>query len=107
MRFTAHTIFGLGGLFDVATPGGVPEHRADFGQTLAKWGWQDSRYLVLPVLGPSSIRDGIGRGGDAGFSFAWRSEREEARYGWIPLDGLQARHAPLPLHHQSQSAYDR
>ncbi|HLS04917.1 MAG TPA: VacJ family lipoprotein [Wenzhouxiangella sp.] len=106
MRFTANTVFGIGGLFDVATPGGVPEHRADFGQTLAKWGWKDSRYLVLPVLGPSSIRDGIGRGGDAGFSFAWRWVLEETSYGWILLDGIQARHALLPLDADIQSAYD-
>ncbi|HET9484296.1 MAG TPA: VacJ family lipoprotein, partial [Xanthomonadales bacterium] len=60
-RFFVNTVFGLGGLFDPATAGKAPYHNADFGQTFAKWGWRDSRYLVLPMFGASTLRDGFGR----------------------------------------------
>ena len=48
---------GGGGLFDVATPMGLPEHEEDFGQTLAVWGVDEGSYLYLPFLGPNSVRD--------------------------------------------------
>ncbi|HEU5295602.1 MAG TPA: VacJ family lipoprotein [Burkholderiaceae bacterium] len=59
MRFSANTVFGFGGLFDVA--GASIERRPeDFGQTLGRWGLPPGPYLVLPVLGPSTVRDGTG-----------------------------------------------
>jgi phospholipid-binding lipoprotein MlaA len=57
-RFVANSILGFGGLFDVAT--NAPGHSEDFGQTLGYWGVKDGPYIMLPLLGPSSIRDGIG-----------------------------------------------
>ena len=63
-RFAVNTTIGLLGLFDPATPMGIPQHREDFGQTLGKWGVGAGPYLVLPLLGPSSVRDGIGTGVD-------------------------------------------
>jgi phospholipid-binding lipoprotein MlaA len=63
-RFVTNTLLGFGGLLDVATSGGLPKHKEDFGQTLAVWGWKNSNYLMLPFLGPSTIRDGIGELGD-------------------------------------------
>jgi Surface lipoprotein len=60
MRFAFNTGFGLGGLFDVASPGGIPYHDEDFGQTFAVWGIGEGPYLVLPILGPSNPRDTIG-----------------------------------------------
>jgi phospholipid-binding lipoprotein MlaA len=62
-RFMINTFFGLG-LFDLATEFGYPRHSEDFGQTLAVWGVGMGPYLVLPVLGPSSVRDGAGRAVD-------------------------------------------
>lgn len=59
-RLTLNLTFGVGGIMDVATPMGVPRHDADFGQTLAVWGVGEGPYLVLPVIGPSSPRDGVG-----------------------------------------------
>lgn len=64
-RFIINTTFGLGGLYDLA--GTNPNMRAqtlDFGQTLGVWGAGQGFYLVLPLLGPSSLRDGIGLVGD-------------------------------------------
>jgi phospholipid-binding lipoprotein MlaA len=57
MRFVINTSLGLGGLFDPATDAGYPEMPEDFGQTLGVWGLDPGPYLVLPVLGPSSLRD--------------------------------------------------
>lgn len=59
-RIVFNTTFGLFGLFDVATPLGLPKHNEDFGQTLGHWGVPPGPYLVLPFLGPSTIRDTAG-----------------------------------------------
>lgn len=60
-RFVINSSFGFAGVADVATSMGLEEHDEDFGQTLAVWGVGEGFYLVLPILGPSSPRDGIGR----------------------------------------------
>ncbi|MEO5770902.1 MAG: VacJ family lipoprotein [Burkholderiaceae bacterium] len=57
MRVATNTLFGIGGLFDVATDLGIERRTEDFGQTLGRWGLPAGPYLVLPVLGPSSLRD--------------------------------------------------
>ncbi|MFM7625668.1 MAG: VacJ family lipoprotein [Gammaproteobacteria bacterium] len=59
-RFTLNTTFGLGGLLDPATAAGLDVNDEDFGQTLGKWGVPPGPYLVLPLLGPYTVRDGIG-----------------------------------------------
>lgn len=55
-RFTYNTVFGLGGLIDVATVFELPERPEDFGQTLGYWGSPSGPYLMLPLLGPSNPR---------------------------------------------------
>lgn len=60
MRFSSNVVFGLGGLIDVATELRIENRNEDFGQTLGYWGVGSGPYLVLPLLGPSSIRDGSG-----------------------------------------------
>ncbi|MGJ7544418.1 MlaA family lipoprotein [Variovorax sp. LT1R16] len=57
MRLNVNTILGLGGLLDVATEIGIDRHSEDFGQTLGYWGVPSGPYLVLPLLGPSTLRD--------------------------------------------------
>ena len=58
-RFIVNSVFGLGGVFDVATDAGMqPSQGEDFGQTLAVWGVSEGPYLMLPFLGPSTLRDG-------------------------------------------------
>ncbi len=64
-RFLVNTTLGVGGLFDVAKNMGLPHHDEDFGQTLGVWGMGEGIYLVLPFLGPSTVRDGFGKVGDA------------------------------------------
>jgi len=60
-RFLLNTTWGLGGLFDVAATVNRCRHHNDFGITLGKWGYRNSIYIVLPVFGPSTVRDTIGR----------------------------------------------
>jgi phospholipid-binding lipoprotein MlaA len=59
-RILVNTTIGLGGLFDVASDMGLITEDEDFGQTMAVWGVEQGPYVVLPLLGPSTIRDGIG-----------------------------------------------
>jgi phospholipid-binding lipoprotein MlaA len=63
-RFLTNTVLGVGGLFDPASDFGVHKVQADFGQTLATYGAGDGPYLVLPVFGPSNVRDAAGLGAD-------------------------------------------
>ena len=64
-RFLLNSTVGIGGLFDVASKAKMPNRGEDFGQTLAVWGWQRSRYLEVPFLGPRTVRDVVGLAGDS------------------------------------------
>lgn len=59
-RVVINTLAGFGGVLDIAEEGGIAYEREDFGQTLATWGIGDGAYFVVPILGPSSLRDGFG-----------------------------------------------
>lgn len=65
VRFGLNSTVGIGGLFDAATQGGLPSNPEDFGQTLGYWGAPPGPFLMLPILGPSGVRDGIGLGVDS------------------------------------------
>jgi phospholipid-binding lipoprotein MlaA len=71
-RFVWNSTFGLLGLIDVASDMGLAKHNEDFGQTLAVWGFDFGPYLVLPILGPSSVRDGLGLIPDAYAYLPWQ-----------------------------------
>ena len=60
-RFGVNTVIGIGGLFDPASHWGMEKHNEDFGLTLARWGLPSGPYLMLPILGPSTVRDAPGR----------------------------------------------
>lgn len=66
-RFLINSTIGIAGIFDVASTLGIEEHDEDFGQTLGVWGFEPGPYIVLPFLGPSSVRDTFGRVADRGF----------------------------------------
>jgi phospholipid-binding lipoprotein MlaA len=72
-RFAMNSTLGIGGVFDLATKAGLEKQSADFGQTLYTYGVPEGPYLFLPILGPSSPRDGIGYGIDSAID----------PYGWI------------------------
>ena len=98
-RFLINMTFGLGGMFDVAGTdsfGNVPEVEEDFGQTLAVWGVPDGPYVMLPIFGPSSVRDAVGLGVDTvtnPLSFAYRmnSIGLEARLSGPVVRGVTTR----------------
>lgn len=59
-RLMINSSFGVLGLFDVATEASIPRYKEDFGQTLAYWGMDSGPYVVLPILGPNTVRDTFG-----------------------------------------------
>lgn len=61
LRMAVNSTFGLGGLLDIASEAGIERQSEDFGQTLGVWGLPSGPYLVLPLFGPSTIRDTAGR----------------------------------------------
>ncbi len=67
-RFVLNTTVGIGGVFDLASTIDIPLHREDFGQTLGVWGVPNGPYLMLPLMGPSNLRDVSGLGVDAAFN---------------------------------------
>lgn len=64
-RFVMNSTFGVLGIMDVAEHAGIKPHSEDFGQTLAVWGVPEGPYVMLPLLGPTNPRDGIGMGVDS------------------------------------------
>jgi phospholipid-binding lipoprotein MlaA len=92
MRFVVNSMFTLG-FYDLAGSGGVGQQREDFGQTLGHWGVGDGAYLMLPVLGPSNVRDGTGLLVDSlGFYFMLPATvtgtlaYDATQYGLYPID---------------------
>ncbi len=59
MRFSVNTVWGILGFLDVASEMNIPKHREDFGRTLGRWGVPPGPYLVLPFVGPSTLRDAL------------------------------------------------
>ena len=91
-RFLINSTVGLGGLFDVASKIGIPVQREDLGQTLGVWGLKSGPYLVLPLVGPSSVRDGFGVVVDPLLSPMLQVPLENgSRLGLALLAGVQTR----------------
>jgi phospholipid-binding lipoprotein MlaA len=61
-RFVVNSTIGVGGLFDVASTEGLVRQTGDFGQTLYVWGIRDSDFIVVPLVGPTNVRDAFGNG---------------------------------------------
>jgi phospholipid-binding lipoprotein MlaA len=94
-RFGINSTVGILGLFDVAKKWGLDRQPADFGQTLYVWGFKSGPYLVLPVFGPSNVRDSIGMGVDAYMDpfdyLATRENLDPLQIGRYVLDGIDQR----------------
>ncbi len=82
-RFLMNTTVGVAGLFDVAAKQGLEYEREDWGQTLGKWGLGHGFYVVLPIVGPSSLRDGIGLVGDSLSSPVFWYAYNDANREWV------------------------
>ena len=105
-NFLLNTTVGLLGFFDVAGKAGLPSYDEDFGQTLAVWGWKDSRYLVVPFLGPFTVRDLGGRGIVGYFDPVSYFMREHDLYWPLVLDLVTVRAELLPFQPDIDNAND-
>jgi phospholipid-binding lipoprotein MlaA len=105
-RFAVNSTLGVAGFFDVATGWGYPQHREDFGQTLAVWGWQDSRYFMLPLLGPSTLRDGPARLVDWETDLANTWVIDQAGYVPLAVEVVDTRAGLLDQEKDLEQAYD-
>ena len=90
-RFLLNSTLGLGGIFDVATRIGLREHREDFGQTLGVWGFESGNYLVIPLLGSSSVRHSVGQLVDAAINPLRFIEPTATRNGVVALSVIDLR----------------
>lgn len=95
-RFVVNSTMGVAGLIDVASPMGLDKHGEDFGQTLAVWGLRSGPYFVLPVLGPSTVRDAGGTVFDLGANAVNAFDPESARYVLNGLHLIDTRAGFLP-----------
>ncbi|MEE4662269.1 MAG: VacJ family lipoprotein, partial [Halieaceae bacterium] len=105
-RFVLNTTFGVLGLFDPASGLDIPQYDEDFGQTLAAYGWEDSRYFVFPILGPSTLRDTLGQGFYGYFHPVSYMIREHDDYRPLIVDVVQVRASFLPRDAELEDAYD-
>lgn len=90
-RFLINSTFGFAGLFDVAGRVGLDFHKNDFGQTLYRWGYKQSAYLVIPLLGPSTFRDGVGFAVDYTVLSVWPWVDSKWRLILLSIDAIDTR----------------
>lgn len=105
VRFTGNTLFGLG-FFDPATRAGLEAHNEDFGQTLGRWGMGPGTYLVLPLVGPTSLRDALGKVPDNYLNVNHYFADPYARWSVVALDRLETRTRLLDADQVIDNAYD-
>jgi phospholipid-binding lipoprotein MlaA len=105
-RFLINSTIGLLGFFDVASKMGIPYYNEDLGQTLAKWGYDDSRYLMLPFFGPSTFRDGVGRFTDSYYHPVGRAIHREGEWALYIVRGIGQRARYLEQDSELERAYD-
>jgi len=97
IRFTINSTIGMGGFVDVASNLGFDKHDEDFGQTLAVWGMSDGPYLVLPGLGPSTLRDALSMIPDAFLTPLWLIDHDRTAYSLTAIDLVDTRARYLGL----------
>ncbi|HYC38445.1 MAG TPA: VacJ family lipoprotein [Usitatibacter sp.] len=90
-RFVVNSIFGVFGLWDVATPLGLEKHYEDFGQTLGRWGMGPGPYFVIPFLGPSTARDAPAKAVDPSWYYSEAINPERLYWGLWGLDKTRQR----------------
>ncbi|QGZ96075.1 MlaA family lipoprotein [Terricaulis silvestris] len=98
VRFGVNSTIGIAGIFDPATSMGLDRHDEDFGQTLAVWGVDSGPYLFIPLMGPTTLRDGAGSIVDVGIdplTYADFDEADDVRIARVILSGVAARELVL------------
>jgi len=107
-RVLVNTTLGLAGFVDVATDAGMPRPDEDFGQTLGYWGVGQGPYLVLPFLGPSNLRDGIGLWPDFYLQTVIQDDlmSKPVRLTAFFFDSIDTRTGTSFRYHESGSAFE-
>ena len=96
-RFAINSTIGMAGFLDIASDMGLDKHDEDFGQTLAIWGVPDGPYLVLPGLGPSTMRDTLAMIPDAFLTPLWLIQHDRTSYSLTAIDLIDTRARYLGL----------
>ena len=96
-RFVINTTVGLGGFIDVASKIGLERHEEDFGQTLAVWGVGQGPYVMLPVLGPSTLRDTLSRPVSSFLSVTFHMTETDVNIALKGIDAIETREKLLGI----------
>ena len=96
-RFVINSTIGLGGFIDVATKMGLERHEEDFDQTLALWGIPSGPYIMLPALGPSSLRDTLSRPFSSFLSVTFHMTETDVNIALKGIDALETRERLLEI----------
>jgi phospholipid-binding lipoprotein MlaA len=106
-RFVVNSTAGIGGVFDPAKHIGMPKPDGeDLGQTFATWGWRDSRYLVMPIIGPRTVRDAVGGVADQQISVINQIDSSSVADKLQIMQMVDARAQLLPTDQMRQYAID-
>jgi phospholipid-binding lipoprotein MlaA len=106
-RLLLNSTLGLGGLFDPASAAGIEKNDEDFGQTLGAWGVESGPYLMVPFLGPSTLRDTIARVPDQYTNPVQYLEDDSTRFMITAVEILDLRAGLLSLDKQLEESFDR
>lgn len=106
-RFLLNTVAGIGGIFDPATAMGLEKHEEDFGQTFGKWGIGSGAYVILPIFGPSSVRDTIALFPERYVDPINYIERDAWRWSLDAFRLLDGRYRLLPATDALEQTYDK
>ncbi|GAA4356240.1 VacJ family lipoprotein [Kangiella marina] len=107
-RFLINSTIGIAGLLDPATEMGLEREEEDFGQTLAVWGFESGPFIMLPFIGPSTVRDGSGFAIDTFAFYSPYDELNDSQTEWAlrSLWLINTRAELLPLEEQLEGALD-
>jgi len=105
-RFVMNTVVGIGGIFDPASRVGLAKNEEDLGQTFGYWGIRSGPYVMIPLLGPSDVRDGIGKFGDGWLSPLSYVNNNYVRYGIYGVYLVDTRYRLLPQDKVLDEAFD-
>lgn len=90
-RFLVNSTLGLLGIFDVASRMGLEYRPADYGQTLAVWGFEEGPFLMVPIIGPRTVRSGVGNVMEAFSSIPYLINDSELTWGFFALEAIDVR----------------
>ena len=97
VRFAINSTIGLAGFIDISSDLGFDKHDEDFGQTLAVWGVSEGPYIVLPGLGPSTLRDTLAMIPDSFLTPLWLIDHDQTSYSLTAIDLIDTRARYLGL----------